>query len=591
MNEGHAAFMALERIRHLRNTYALSFDEALEASKAGNIFTVHTPVAAGCDEFSAELMDKYFGHFFPKIGLNRQQFLALGRFDKDCEEESFKMPVLAIKTSIYRNGVSELHGEVSREMWDDLWPELTLTEVPISSVTNGIHAKTWVSHELNSLYELYLGSDWSDEVFDKAMWKHLDQIPDEELWRIHQRCKEKLIGFARKRLKEQLKRRGASNIELVRAEEVLDPEALTIGFARRFATYKRGNLLLRDVERLVRLLGDQDRPVQFIFAGKAHPRDDEGKELIKEIVHFSAQSNVCKRLIFLEDYDMDVARFMVQGVDVWLNNPRRPLEASGTSGMKAAINGVLNVSTLDGWWCEGYGPDRGWVICAGETYDDVEYGDKVESEALYNLLENEVVPLFYSRSNDRLPRGWIRWMKNCVKFCAPEFNTHRMVAEYARRFYNPAAARWEYLSASKMQKAREMCTWKSEIRNMWHEVAVEDVDVKAKEDVEKKLVTSPQLEVGKDLEVSAEIRLGKMNSDDVSVEIYYGKVDSKGRILDGQIIEMEYAGKGGNETNHIFAGRIPCLISGQHGFSVRVLPKHPEMIDRLDMGMIVWERL
>ncbi|MCK5172985.1 MAG: alpha-glucan family phosphorylase, partial [Planctomycetes bacterium] len=405
---GHAAFMALERVREMRNAKSMTFEEATEATKSSNVFTVHTPVAAGSDEFSVELIDKYFGSFYGKLGLNREQFLALGRKDENNEDEPFKMPVLAIKMSAYRNGVSQLHGEVSQKIWSELWPELPLDEVPIKAVTNGIHAKTWLSSEMNNLYERYLGANWSDEIVDKSIWQNMDHIPDEEIWRIHQLSKERLVAYARKCLRKQLQRRGAFHTELGWADEVLNPEALTIGFARRFATYKRGNLLLRDTQRLIKLLSDTDKPIQFIFAGKAHPKDTAGKEIIRQIVHFAKQNNVCRKIVFLEDYDMDVARYLVQGVDVWLNNPRRPMEASGTSGMKVPVNGGINLSVLDGWWCEGYQQDNGWAIGAGEEYDDQTYQDEVEYTALYDLLEAEIVPAFYERSGDGVPREWTR---------------------------------------------------------------------------------------------------------------------------------------------------------------------------------------
>jgi starch phosphorylase len=591
MNEGHAAFMALERVRRLRSSRGMTFEEAVEAARASNVFTVHTPVAAGSDEFKPEMMDKYFGHYFGKLGINRKQFLGLGRINPDDENEAFKMPVLAIRMSSYRNGVSQLHGEVSRKIWAKLWPDLPREEIPIKSITNGVHAKTWLSTEMNSLFERYLGSRWADEVVDKSMWHHLDQVPDEELWRIHQRCKERLIGFARRRLKLQMQRRGAFHTELGWAEEVLDPEALTIGFARRFATYKRGNLLFKDPERLSKLLTDMERPVQFIFAGKAHPKDNAGKEIIREVVHFAKQQNVRRRIVFLEDYDIDVARYLVQGVDVWLNNPRRPMEASGTSGMKAAMNGVLNMSILDGWWVEGYTPEGGWIIGAGEEYDDTEYQDKVESQAIFNLLENEVVPLFYSQSRDRLPRRWIHRMKNTIKWCAPRFNTSRMVAEYTRKFYNPAAARWRYLTAEAMARVRALSTWKSNLRNTWDDLAIQKVDVEVAEDgkVTHLDVREPQLEVGAHLRVVAEVRMGRLSPDDVAVEIYHGKVDSAGNISNGEVVRMDVAEC--NEVEHVctFQGAIPCRSSGQHGFAIRVMPKHADLVEPYELGLILWE--
>ncbi len=591
MNEGHAAFMALERIRHLRTTKHMTFDEAVEATRSSNVFTVHTPVKAGNDEFSVQLMDKYFGNFFPKLAINRKQFLALGRIDQDDDAGAFKMPVLALRLSGHRNGVSQLHGQVSRKIWSNLWPDVPENEIPIKAITNGVHARSWLSAELDSLYERYLGANWSDEIVDKSVWKNIDPIPDEELWRTHQRCKERLIGFARERLKQQMQRRGSFHTELGWAEEVLDPEALTIGFARRFASYKRGNLLLKDAKRLIKLLTDQDRPVQIIFAGKAHPKDKAGKEIIRDIVHFASQYNVRRRIVFLEDYDIDVARYLVQGVDVWLNNPRRPMEASGTSGMKAAINGVLNLSTLDGWWCEGYTPEGGWVIGAGESYDETEYQDTVESQALFNLLENEVVPLFYTRSADRLPRAWIRRMKNTIKWVAPRFNTSRMVAEYTRRFYNPAAARWRYLTASAMSRARALATWKSYIKQEWRALSIEDVDIHVEDgpDQGKFSVKQPQLAVGSRLKVRANVKLGRINPDDVAVEIYYGTLDASENIQDGTATRMVYESNGENEGDYIFTGFIPCKTSGHQGFALRILPKHEDLVDPYEPGLILWE--
>ena len=594
MNEGHAGFMALERVRKLKNKHNLSFDEAFEMAKASQIFTVHTPVAAGSDEFPVEMIDRYFGHYYGTLGINREQFLALGRIHPEDGQESFKMPVLALKTSAHRNGVSQLHGEVSRKIWSGLWPELPVSEVPINAITNGVHARTWLSPELNSLYERYLGSRWADEAVDKSIWHNLDQVPDEELWRIHQRGKEHLVGFSRKRLKQQLQRRGAFHTELSWAEEVLDPEALTIGFARRFATYKRGNLLLQDPQRLIKLLTQTDMPVQFIFAGKAHPRDTAGKELIRQITHFASEHpEIRRRLIFLENYDMDIARYMVQGVDIWLNNPRRPMEASGTSGMKAAINGVLNMSTLDGWWCEGYIPDGGWIIGAGEEYDDLTYQDQVEGQAIYNLLEQEVVPLFFNRGKDRLPRRWIRRMKNTIKWCAPRFNTSRMVAEYTRKFYHPADRQWEELSANEMERVKALSSWKANLRDAWRDLEIRDVqthtlDGEAFSELGEQ--QQDELSVGSQVQVQAQIHLGRLEPTDVAVQIYFGHVDSSGRIKDGQIAEMTYEQDTLDDQRVAsFSGKIPCRISGRHGYALRILPRHEDLIEPYESGLILWE--
>ncbi|MHC4397058.1 MAG: alpha-glucan family phosphorylase [Planctomycetota bacterium] len=591
MNEGHAAFLALERIRQLTSTTDLTFEQAAEATKSGNVFTVHTPVKAGNDEFPTEMMEKYFAAFIPALGIDKKQFLALGRVNPDNDKESFKMPVLALRLSAYKNGVSKSHGQVSRKMWAQLWPTVPDNEVPIISITNGVHMKSWLSKEMNSLYERYLGSHWPDRIADKAIWETIDQIPDEEFWRTHQRCKSNLVAFARNRLKIQMQRRGTYHTELNWAEEVLDPEALTIAFARRFATYKRGNLLLKDPQRLVKLLSSAERPVQIVFAGKAHPRDTQGKEIIRQIIHFATQYNVRRRIVFLEDYDINVARFLVRGVDVWLNNPRPPMEASGTSGMKAAINGALNLSTLDGWWCEGYIPEGGWAIGAGETYDDTAYQDMVESQAIYNILENEVVPLFYTRSVDNLPRAWIRRMKNSIKWITPRFNTNRMVADYTRKFYVRAAAKWQYLTDDAMKRAKELADWKSDMRTAWAAFDIKDVQVKLNNgDADDQLnPRQPQLKVGAQLNIRALISLGKVAPDDVSVELYHGPVDSWGNIRDGSAIRMDYQETSDRDGEHWFAGLLSCKTSGCRGVAVRVVPKHTDLINPYELGLVLWE--
>ena len=592
MNEGHAAFMALERIRELRSVHNMTFDEAVEATRAGNVFTIHTPVKAGLDEFRVELMDKYFGHYFPKLGINRNRFLALGRMLPDDEKEPFKMPVLALRLSSCANGVSELHGQVSRGIWGSLWPGVPREEVPILAITNGIHMKNWISDEIDSLYERYIGPSWADEAMDKRLWEAIEQIPDEEFWRIHQRCKEQLVVFTRNRLKAQMQRRGTYHTELNHAEEVLDPEALTIGFARRFAGYKRGNLLLKDPNRLTKLLVDKDRPIQFIFAGKAHPKDTEGKDIIRQIVQYATQRNVRRRVVFLEDYNIDIARVLVRGVDVWLNNPRRPMEASGTSGMKAAMNGVLNMSTADGWWCEGYTTDGGWVIGAGENYEDMDYQDLVESQAIYDMLENEVIPLFYTRSADNLPRAWIRRMKNSIKWVAPRFNTHRMVADYTRRFYNPAAAKWRYLTAEACTRARAFSNWKAGIRQAWPEFVVKEVIMEVQKDDGANMELNPrqpEFKVGSRLSVRALVKLGQTDPGNVSVELYHGPVDTWENIRIGSAERMHYEQASEEDGEHWFAGSIPCTKTGQYGVTVRILPKHEDLVNPYELGLIHWE--
>jgi starch phosphorylase len=388
-----------------------------------------------------------------------------------------------------------------------------------------------------------------------------------------------------------MKRRGTYHTELNWAEEVLDPEAFTIGFARRFVGYKRANLLLKEPERLVKLLTSQQRPVQIIFAGKAHPKDTEGKDIIRQVIHFASQQDVRRRIVFLEDYDIDVARVMFRGVDVWLSNPRRPMEASGTSGMKAALNGVLNISTLDGWWCEGYSAQGGWAIGAGEDYDDHEYQDQVESHALYNILENEAVPLYYTRCADNLPRAWIRQIKNSIKHIAPRFNTHRMVAEYTRRFYNPAAARQQYLTAEAMAKAREFAAWKAHVKRAWSELVLKDVKVEVRngQGSEPLNPRQPRLKVGSEISVSALVKLGNIRPGDISVELYHGPVDGGGNITSGSALKMDHVQTDGQNGEHWFTGLMSCRTTGRHGVAVRILPQRSDLANKYELGLVLWE--
>jgi len=591
MNEGHAGFMALERIRQLQNSNDMSFAQAAEAARAGNIFTVHTPVKAGIDEFRVDLMDKYFCNYYPSLNIDRKQFLSLGRILPDDDNEPFKMPILALKLSGYFNGVSKLHGEVSRGMWGSLWPSIPLDEVPITSITNGVHAKSWVSEEIDSLFESYLGPNWANESTDSPIWANVKKIPDEEYWQAHQRCKGHLISFARQRLKEQMQRRGTYHSELNQADEVLDLEALTIGFARRFATYKRGNLLLEDPKRFVKLLTDTNRPIQLIFAGKAHPRDTQGKEIIRQIINFACQHKLQRRLVFLEDYDINVARFMLQGVDIWLNSPRKPMEASGTSGMKASVNGALNLSTLDGWWCEGFRQDGGWVIGSDQLFDDPAYGDRVESQSLYNILENEIIPLFYTRSVDNVPKAWVSRVKNSMQWIIPQFNTHRMVTEYTEKFYKPAIEKWNSVNANNYEKARQLSEWKEKIKSAWNELAIKDVHIEIENTPDEDQVTrkQPQLKVGSKLKVQALVKLGRISPEDVSVQLYHGSLDAWGNIKNGSAVQMTHQQPSETDNEHWFSGTVSCAKAGQHGVAVRVLPKNDDLINPYELGVVLWE--
>jgi starch phosphorylase len=433
MNEGHSAFLSLERIRELVDK-GDSLEDAIAYVKGRTVFTTHTPVPAGSDEFPDWLIDKYFSGFREKLGLNREEFFDLARHQVSWGE-TFSMPVLAMRMSSLRNGVSELHGEVARKMWDHLWPDLKSDEVPISHITNGIHTGTWLARRLRILYDNYLGPDWLENLDDPDTWNGINDIPDEELWKVRRHLKRKLIFYMRERARAQWGRDVVHPVQVIASGALLNPYALTIGFARRFATYKRADLILSDFDRLLRILNQPNLPVQIIFAGKAHPADDPGKMLIQEVYRKVKLAESGGRLVFLEDYDMNLARYLVQGVDVWLNTPRRPMEASGTSGQKAALNGVLNFSILDGWWREGYNGANGWAIGTDDSHPDQAFQDDMDAESLYNILENEIVPLFYKRTDGNLSREWIHLMKESIRTLAPEFSMSRMVKDYAKDLY------------------------------------------------------------------------------------------------------------------------------------------------------------
>lgn len=433
MNEGHSAFLVLERIRE-QVEKGTSLEEAKNYVQAKTVFTTHTPVPAGSDEFPAWLIDKYFGGLQQQLGLSRDEFFDLARHTVSWGV-TFSMPVLAMRTSNLRNGVSELHGEIAREMWGYLWPDVKTDEVPISHITNGIHTGTWLARRMRHLYGRYLGSDWLDNIDDPEIWEAVSNIPDEEIWAVRRHLKRKLVIYMRERARVQWGQDEVHPVQVIASGALLNPYALTIGFARRFATYKRADLILSDFERLLGIINKPNMPVQIIFAGKAHPADQPGKLLIQNVYRKVKKAESGGRLVFLEDYDMNLARYLVQGVDVWLNTPRRPNEASGTSGQKAAVNGVLNFSILDGWWREGFNGKNGWAIGTDDSHADHKFQDDMDAESLYDALENEIIPLFYDRSSGNLPVEWIGLMKESIRTLAPEFSMRRMVKAYANDLY------------------------------------------------------------------------------------------------------------------------------------------------------------
>lgn len=577
INEGHAAFLSLERCRALMQEQRAPFAQAREAAMAGIVFTTHTPVPAGNDYFAPELIDRYLAGLSSELGLSRSEFQSLGRQNPGNEREDYCMTVLALRMSGYSNGVSRMHGEVSRKMWQNIWPGVPVRDTPITSITNGVHAPSWISGDMAGLFDRYLGPRWRQDPGDPSLWRRVHQIPDEELWRTHERRRERLVAFARSRLQAQLEARGAPPSEVAQAEQVLNPEALTIGFARRFATYKRATLLLRDPERLARIVNDRDRPVQIIFAGKAHPLDAPGKELVREIIHYERRPDVRSHMVFIEDYDMVVARYLVQGADVWLNTPRRPLEASGTSGMKATLNGAINVSTLDGWWAEAYNVNAGWAIGSGEEYGDPAYQDEVESNALYDLLEKEIAPQFYARGSDGLPRTWINHMKAAMRTLCPVFNTNRMVCRYTQEFYLPALQRYNWLSENHLERAGALAAWKARVRQSWTGLKV----------LEVKADLPDGLQVGDTLAIRAWLDLGALKPEDLAVQLYQGQLDAGGEILWPEAIPMNPTGQV-QGTHYEYAGAVSTRTSGRHGYTVRVLPRHPDLGDPYREGLILW---
>ncbi|MBO1067714.1 MULTISPECIES: alpha-glucan family phosphorylase [Nostocales] len=579
MNEGHAAFSALERIRILIQEKGLNYREAKQVVSSSNIFTTHTPVPAGIDLFAPDKMLHYLGYYADIFGLPKEQFLGLGRENTGDLSAPFSMAVLALKMATFSNGVAQLHGVVSRQMFQGLWQKVPVEEVPIAAITNGVHARSCVSKSTQELYDRYLGPNWSSAPPDSQLWERMDAIPDEELWRNHERCRLDMVLYVREHLVKHLRDRGASASDIVQAQEVLDPNVFTIGFARRFATYKRATLWMRDLERIKKiLLANKHRKVQFVIAGKAHPKDIPGKELIRDINRFIREHHLEKQVVFVPNYDIHIARLMVAGCDIWLNTPRRPREASGTSGMKAAMNGLPNLSVLDGWWDEADYVRTGWAIGHGENYDDPNYQDEIEANALYELLEKEVIPLFYDhRDGDGLPRPWVAKMKDAIRLNCPFFNTARMVREYAMRAYFPASDRYHTLTVDNYSPAKELAAWRAKLGEHWFNIKIKDVDVSAASDIE----------VNQTVAVKAKVDLATLKNDDVQVELYQGSIDANGDIVNAVPVIMDYQGQD-PENSSLYTANITYTTSGLQGLSLRVLPRNQYLSSPYEPRLIAW---
>jgi glycogen phosphorylase len=578
MNEGHAAFSALERIRMYIQEDGLNYSTARQVVISSNIFTTHTPVPAGIDLFAPDKMLYYLGYYADIFGMNKEQFLGLGRENTGDLSSPFSMAVLALKMATFSNGVAQLHGVVSRQMFKGLWQGVPVDEVPIGAITNGVHARSCVAKSTQELYDRYLGPNWSSVGVDSPLWERMEAIPDEELWRNHERCRLDMVLYVRDRLVKHLRDRGASPSEIAQAQEVLDPKVFTIGFARRFATYKRATLWMSDIERIRKIiLANKDRKVQFVISGKAHPKDIPGKELIRDINHFIEEEGLEKQIVFVPNYDIYISRLMVAGCDIWLNTPRRPREASGTSGMKAAMNGLPNLSVLDGWWDEADYVRTGWAIGHGEMYDDPNYQDEIEANALYDLLEKEVVPLFYDRDADGLPRRWVAKMKDAIRLNCPFFNTARMVGEYAQRAYFPASDRYYNLTANNYAPAKELADWKDKLRASWFNIKIKDINVSSGTDIL----------VNQTVKVTAKVDLASLSKNDIQVELYQGAIDANGEIVNGEPVVMENQGIDEHELS-TYTAEVVYNESGLQGLSLRVLPKHDYLSSAYEPRLIVW---
>ncbi len=576
MNEGHSAFLSLERIRTLMERESLSFQAALETVSASSVFTTHTPVPAGHDAFSHEMMDRCFAHYMASTGVSRTQLFNLGA--NKAEYGSFGMTVLALHASRYANGVSRLHGEVSRELWRDMWEGFADQEMPISHITNGVHLGSWLAPALRATFKEVGGDRWYTHQTDLKAWdKAVRTVPDARLWSVHQELKNEMIAHVRERLRRRLRRLGRSNAAIRDVDRFLYPNALTIGFARRFATYKRATLFFRDLERVLRLMSNVERPVQIVFAGKAHPADDPGKEFIRNVHEIASDYRFARHVVMVEGYDINLARHLVSGVDIWMNNPRRPLEACGTSGQKAAANGVINFSVLDGWWDEGYDGENGWTIGERRDYNDQEEQDRVDASSLYDTLENEIIPLYYGHNQEGVPEGWVSKMKDSIVSVAPRFNTDRMLMDYTRNLYVPASASGRALDANHGRAARELASWKDRVRTLWHQVRIEASGLQRTD-----------VSVGESMQFDAMVHLGSLEPSDVAIELFVASIH-RGQLGPATVIEMQGDPAAGSRDDYRqYTARFTPESNGDYAFGVRAVPSNPLLVSRRDMGLVRW---
>lgn len=576
MNEGHCSFAGLERLSQVMKRYQVDLSTAREICIRSGVFTTHTPVAAGHDEFPPVLVKPYLEPFAAEFGVAVEELISWGQVPFHGPLSPFYMCVLGMHLSGFLNGVSRLHGQVARNMWTGLWPNHPVDEVPISHVTNGVHTMSYISNAKADLFDKYLAPDWEFNPLSDQLLDRIDSIENEDLWHIHSIDRSRLVRVCRKMLIQQYEARNAPRNVIESVSSVLNPNILTICFARRFATYKRADLLFKDLDRLEAIISSETMPVQFVFAGKAHPNDKDGKEIIQKIIRFSNRYDVRHRMVFLEDYDINIARYMVQGADIWLNTPRRPLEACGTSGMKSALNGGLNLSILDGWWCEGYSPERGWSIGNGKTFNDNDYQDMVECQSLYNLLENEVIPCFYERKRGNPPDRWIAMMKASMKMAIQRFSSHRMINEYINRFYLPAAMNIKRLTADNAWVGKETAARRSHLKNAWERIWVG----------RPKLVSEDVFYVGDTFRLTTTVFLGDLVPQDVEVQLYYGKLKSP-ETIEGGRVEVMTPQQDFGDGSYTYTCSLTCSDPGRFGYTVRVVPEGDEILKK-SPGFMTW---
>ena len=577
MNEGHSAFLTLEIIKNTIKEKQVSFDVAKDIASSKTVFTTHTPVPAGNDIFPLDLVEKYFKDFWPRLGISKEEFLKLGMKPTQDLEPGFNMGILALKIAGKKNGVSKLHGAVSRELFGEVWPEIAANESPITYVTNGIHTCSWLSPRLKELYNKYLIPYWQDNIHLDKTWEKVKDIPDQELWEAHMQRKEKLLNLVKDSTVNRLRRSGYSYEEINDIVSKINPNALTIGFARRFATYKRATLIFRDLERITQILNNQERPVQIIFAGKAHPADKEGQDLIKYIHEVSMMPQFKGKIFLLENYNIAMSRYLVSGVDVWLNNPRRPMEASGTSGQKASVNGVINFSVLDGWWAEGYNQYNGWTIGTNAEFDSYEAQDNADSESLYRTLESKIVPMYYNKDKDGISSKWIETMKNSIISTGGKYSTARMLVDYTNNLYIPLCNLTKTYYED-IDNVAAFNMWKKDIASNWKDIKITQVNN----------LDNITIDAGNNIEVRCEVELPNINQENIDVEVYYGKILDNGIVENVSIIPMKLEKQDEETKKYYYVAKIELTTGGNYGYTFRVMPKHEMILEPTNLNLVKW---